>query len=310
VATPGRLIDHLERGTVSLAGVETVVLDEADEMISMGFKDALEFVLSHVDKEKCRTWLFAATMSPELRRVANTYLKAPKTAEVNRSEMLSGTVTQSYYTVREKNKAKGLCKLIDMSDDFYGIVFCQTKSLVMDLTQYLRSHGHKVDCLHGDKSQFERERTLNLFRDRKINVLVCSDVAARGLDVKDITHVVNFSLPHELESYVHRIGRTGRSGKPGVAISLVAPVQVPMIDRIERHTKTKMQPGTFPSRKVISRKKLARLLPDYQSVGGFEKAREILDENWMRTLEGMSKQDIAARFLALAYPELFDDTDL
>jgi len=309
VATPGRLVDHLRQGTVSLEKVRTIVLDEADEMISMGFQEELEYVLKHIPSKSRNTWLFAATMSQALRKVADQYLNKPKTAQINRKDILSGTVKQIYYTVREKNKPKGLCKLIDMADDFYGLIFCQTKVLVVELTQYLSARGYRVDCLHGDKTQFEREKTFALFREKQINILVCSDVAARGLDVKELTHVINYSLPVDSESYIHRIGRTGRSGKAGMALSLVAPSQMNQLERIERVTKTRMELDTFPSRKVVSIKKMARLLPKFTGALGHEKATEVLDEPWLALFEGMTKTEIAARFLALQFPDLFDDRE-
>lgn len=309
VATPGRLIDHLKRGTFSLDAVSTIVFDEADEMISMGFKEDLEFILQQLPPEECHRWMFAATMNSDLRRIADTYLRSPKLVQVNRTEMLSGTVQQVYYTVREKNKPKGLCKVIDMADEFYGLIFCQTKALVVELTEYLKVRGYRVDCLHGDKSQSERERTLALFREKNVNILVCSDVAARGLDVKELTHVINYSLPYEFDSYVHRIGRTGRSGKEGIAISLVSPGQMDLVGRIEKRTKTKFESAVFPSRKDISTKKLARLLPQFQAALGHEKAKDILDATWLEALDGMSKAEIAGRFLALSLPELFDDRE-
>lgn len=309
VATPGRLIDHLEKGTLVLDNVSTVVLDEADEMVSMGFKEELETLLKGVGPE-CNRWMFAATMSSELRRVADRYLRKPKLAQINRTEMLSGTVRQVYYTVREKNKTKGLCKIIDMTDNFYGIIFCQTKALVVTLTEYMRARGYRVDCLHGDKSQAERERTLRLFREKNTTMLVCSDVAARGLDVKDLTHVINYSLPLDLDSYVHRIGRTGRSGAQGLALSLVAPTQSDLIARIERITKSKMEQGNFPTRKAISVKRMTELLPKFSEVLGHEKAAEILNDDWKAKLADLSKEEIAARFLAMAFPDLFDDREL
>jgi ATP-dependent RNA helicase DeaD len=309
VATPGRLIDHLKQGTFSLNEVKTVVFDEADEMISMGFKDDLEFILSQIRGEDCSRWLFAATMSPGLRKVADRYLRKPKLAQINKNEMLSGTVKQLYFTVREKNKPKGLCKLLDMADDFYGLIFCQTKATVVALTEFMRVRGYRVDCLHGDKSQSERERTLTLFRAKNVNILVCSDVAARGLDVKELTHVINYSLPMEFDSYVHRIGRTGRSQSQGIAINLVSPQQMNLVGQIERVTKSKMEAGIFPTRKEISQKKMATLLPQFLQVFGHEKGSAVLEGDWAKTLEGMTKHEIAGRFLAMSFPDLFDDRD-
>jgi ATP-dependent RNA helicase DeaD len=309
VATPGRLVDHLQRGTISLSRVRTVVLDEADEMISMGFKEALETILQQTPERKRNIWLFSATLSPTLRKVAETYMRDPRSAEINRREMLSNTVRQFYFTVREKNKPQVLCKLIDFADDFYGLIFCQTKALVIDLTRFLQSRGYQVDCLHGDMEQLARNRTMAAFRDRQVRILVCSDVAARGLDVKELTHVINYSIPRELDSYVHRIGRTARSGKSGLALSLVTPADSHLVARIEKITRSKMEPGTFPSQKEVSGKKLARLLPQLSAVAGHARAEAALDSDWKAMLDGMTKTEIAARFLALSFPDVFAESE-
>ena len=162
------------------------MLDEADEMISMGFKEDLEAILKATHRDNGHIWLFSATMSPEVRRVAATYLRKPRQVQVNRVEMLSTTVEQIYYPVQESDKPEILCKIIECADEFYGLVFCQTKALVMDLTQYMSGRGYKVDSLHGDKTQNDRERTMQAFRDRKVNLLICTDVASRGLEVKEL----------------------------------------------------------------------------------------------------------------------------
>lgn len=307
VGTPGRLVDHIERGTLNLEHVKFVILDEADEMISMGFKDELEAVLQAVNRDQANIWLFSATMSKEVRRVADTYLKAPASIQINKTEVVPSAIKQIYYIVRESDKAEILCKMIEVADNFYGIIFCQTKSLVVDLTSYLIDRGYKVDSLHGDKDQKSRERTMQSFRDRKVKILVCTDVASRGLDVKDITHVINYSLPRELDSYVHRIGRTARSGKEGFALSLVTPAQERLVYRIEDMTKSRMQKGEIPSRRQVGEKKVAGLLPKFQTQKFSDKAVELLDETWKALLEGMSKEEIAARFLVMLNPSLFSN---
>jgi ATP-dependent RNA helicase DeaD len=307
VGTPGRVIDHLEKGTLKLDNLQTVILDEADEMISMGFKDELDRILSATPRESANIWLFSATMSPEVRRVADTYLTTPKQVQINRTEMLSATVEQSYYFSRESNKPEILCKIIDMAEDFYGIIFCQTKALVMDLTQLLSNQGYKVDCLHGDKDQRARERTMQLFRDRTVNVLVCTDVAARGLDVKDITHVINYSLPRELDSYVHRIGRTARSGKAGFAISLVTPSHKGLLTRIERLTKSRIVEGEIPTRKDVGVKKVKQMFEKFMSQKFHERATSVLPEEWVEALENMPADEIAGRFIAMTMPDVFED---
>jgi ATP-dependent RNA helicase DeaD len=319
VGTPGRLCDHLDKGTLSLKNLEVLILDEADEMISMGFKDDLEKILQACGQtqesedgaeESQRTndiWLFSATMSREVRHVADEYLSQPKQVQINKTEMLSGTVEQLYYITQESNKPEILCKLIEAAEDLYGLVFCQTKALVTDLTRYLAEKGYKVDCLHGDMDQKARDRTMQAFRDRKVSILVCTDVACRGLDVKDITHVFNYSIPRELDNYVHRIGRTGRSGKTGIAMSLVTPSHRVLVGRIEKMTKSRMTEGRVPTRKEIGAKKVGNLLSKFQEQAHFARATELLGKEWKEALSAMDSDEIASRFLMLTFPDLFVD---
>ncbi len=305
VGTPGRLVDHMERGTISLENVETVVLDEADEMISMGFKESLEYILGTIPPGVSNTWLFSATMGREVRGVADQYLTNPKQVQINRTEMLPSTVEQFYYPTQEGNKPEILCRLIDGADDFYGLVFFQTKALVDEVNQLLKSRGYNSDCLHGDMDQTARDRVMRAFRERRVNVLLCTDVASRGLDVKDVTHVINYSIPRELDNYVHRIGRTARIGKSGVAMSLVTPSHRVLLGRIERMTKTKIREAKVPTQKEISLKKVARLLPEFQGADMHARALELLGDEWKQALAEMQPQEVASRFLSLMHPELF-----
>lgn len=307
VGTPGRVIDHLEKGTLNLKNLKTIVLDEADEMISMGFREDLEKVLDASPRETTNIWLFSATMSKEVKRVADKYLREPEFIQINRTEVLSSTIEQLYMKVREGNKPEVLRKIIDATDDFYGIIFCQTKALVIELTQYLSESGYKVDCLHGDRDQNSRERTMQSFRNRKVSVLVCTDVAARGLDVKDVTHVINYSLPRELESYVHRIGRTARSGKQGIAISLVTPSHFHLLSQVERITKSKIAETRIPNRKDIAEKKLSKVLTQFQEAKDFTRLSEILGDQWKASLAELPVEEVAMRFLAMMMPDLTID---
>lgn len=307
VGTPGRVIDHMERGTLKLDQLHTFILDEADEMISMGFKEDLETVLAQAPKEASNIWLFSATMSKEIRKVADTYLTTPKLVQINRTEMLSDKVEQLFYITRESDKPEVLCKLIEAADDFYGVIFCQTKSLVTDLSHFLTSKGYKVDNLHGDKDQKARERTMLAFRNRQVRILVCTDVAARGLDVKDVTHVINYSIPRELDSYVHRIGRTARSGKSGYAMSLVTPATRSLIGRIEKMTNSKMKEGKVPTRKDIGSIKVAKILTQFQEQANYVRAMEFVGTDWQTTTAGMPIEEVIGRFLALSNPEVFED---
>lgn len=307
VGTPGRIVDHINRGTLKLNVLTTLVLDEADEMISMGFKEDLQTILSQAPRESSNIWLFSATMSRDVRRVADDYLKSPKQVQVNRTEMLSGTVEQLYYRAQESDKPEILCKLIDAADDFYGLVFCQTKALVVDLTQYLLERNYKVDCLHGDKDQNARDRSMRAFRDRKVTLLICTDVASRGLDVKDITHVINYSLPRELDIYVHRIGRTGRSGKAGIAMSLVTQSHRILVSKLEQLTKTRMTEGRIPSRREIGERRIAQSLDKFKSQTLHLKAMEFITPAWREALSDMSEEEVVGRFLCLSFPEWFEE---
>ena len=313
VGTPGRLIDHMEKGSLVLDDLNVVVLDEADEMISMGFKEDLEAILAAAPRESSNIWLFSATMSSEIRKLADGYLVEPAFIQINRTEVVPDTIEQLYYKTHEGDKPEILCKLIEAADDFFGLVFCQTKALVVDLTRYLKDRGYQVDCLHGDMDQDARERTMRAFRERKVKVLVCTDVASRGLDVKDITHVVNYSLPRELDNYVHRIGRTARSGKTGVAMSLVTPSHKGLISRIERMTKSRMNEGRIPSRKEIGAKKVSKCLAVFEGVQEQAHSRAVSllegDEAWKAALATLTSEQIAGRFLALMNPDIFGERD-
>jgi ATP-dependent RNA helicase DeaD len=305
IGTPGRIVDHLERGTLNLSQVKTLILDEADEMISMGFKEEMETILRAVSQEDCNKWMFSATMSRDVRKVADEFLKDPEFVQINKTEMLPSTIKQIFYMTHEADKPSLLCDLIDAADGFYGLVFCQTKALVTDLTNYLVDRGYKVDNLHGDKDQTSRERTMRSFRERKVSLLICTDVASRGLDVKDITHVINYSIPRELDSYVHRVGRTARSGKEGFAMSLVTNSHKGLIGQIERMTKSKMIQGMRPTANEIALKKLAQVFPKFEKVKLTEKALETLDETWKTLLAGLSAEQVATKFLAMIHPEIF-----
>jgi ATP-dependent RNA helicase DeaD len=310
VGTPGRIIDHLERGTLILDNLQTVILDEADEMISMGFKSEIEFILEKVNQEvKHTTWLFSATMSREVRKIADQFLDNPKQIQINKTEVLSASVTQLYYTVREEEKPQVIEKIIDMNQDFYGLIFCQTKMLVTDLTSDLKARGYPVDCLHGDMDQNARERAMKAFKSKTTTVMVCTDVASRGIDVKELTHVINYSLPRELDLYVHRIGRTGRGGKEGIALSLVTPSHMGLVGRIERATQSRMLRSPVPSDADVLQIKIGKMLNKFfdaaaeskegKGPDGVAKIKEIVAQSeWRKKLGYLDKEEIVARFLA------------
>jgi len=306
VGTPGRIIDHLERGTLNLNHLQTVILDEADEMISMGFKSEIEFILEKVNQEeKHQTWLFSATMSREVRKIADQFLDSPKQIQINKTEVVSSAVRQLFYQVREDEKPQVIEKIIDLTPNFFGLIFCQTKALVIDLTQILKSRGYPVDCLHGDMDQNARERAMKAFKSKQTTVMVCTDVASRGIDVKELTHVINYSLPRELDLYVHRIGRTGRGGSEGIALSLVTASHMGLITRIERATQSKITRAQVPADSEVLQVKVGKLLTQFfesEETKGAQSTSTIkaliVQSEWRKKLGYMDKEEIVARFLS------------
>ncbi|GGJ04533.1 RNA helicase [Alicyclobacillus cellulosilyticus] len=246
IGTPGRVLDHIRRGTLKLQSVQTVVLDEADEMLDMGFIDDIEAILRETPSER-QTLLFSATFPPEVRRLAVRYMRSPEHVTVTRGEMTAPLTEQVYYKVLERNKLESLCRIIDSEEVALGIIFCRTKRGVDELVEALLARGYLVDGLHGDLSQAQRDRVMKKFRQGEIELLVATDVAARGLDVENVTHVINYDMPQDPESYVHRIGRTGRAGKRGLAITLVTPREFKLLKQIERETGAKMTARDVPS---------------------------------------------------------------
>lgn len=232
IGTPGRVIDHLKRKTLSVDRVQMVVLDEADEMLDMGFIEDMEAILKQTNPDR-QTLLFSATMPPAIQKLSYKYMKNPKTVTINRGEVTAPSINQVYYKVLERNKLESLCRIIDSEDIELGILFCRTKKGVSELTEALQARGYMADGLHGDLSQAQRDSVMKKFRDSSIEFLIATDVAARGIDVDNVTHVINYDIPQDPESYVHRIGRTGRAGRTGLALTLVTPREMKHLRSIE-----------------------------------------------------------------------------
>jgi ATP-dependent RNA helicase DeaD len=240
VGTPGRIIDHINRGTLRLEHVRTVVLDEADEMLNMGFIEDIEAILRHVPTER-QTLLFSATMPDPIRRIAERFMNDPELVKVKAKEMTVPNIQQYYLEVHEKKKFDILTRLLDIQAPELAIVFGRTKRRVDELAEALNLRGYAAEGIHGDLSQAKRLSVLRKFKEGSIEILVATDVAARGLDISGVTHVYNFDIPQDPESYVHRIGRTGRAGKTGVAMTFVTPREIGQLHHIERTTKRKME---------------------------------------------------------------------
>lgn len=253
VSTPGRLVDLIEQGKVDLSEARFLILDEADEMLSFGFQDSLERIREELSGGNLQTWLFSATMSPSVQNLSRKILDEPRNFMISNGSEAALRLESFAAVVFEEDKEKALQLLLKKEPDFYGIIFAQTKKQVADLEIALRPLGMGVESLHGDKPQVERHRVLDRIRNRQSRILVATDVAARGLDIQDLTHVVNFEIPWDIETYTHRIGRTARAGKAGIVWTLVRPKEAPKLARFERALKFKFQNLKIPSqREVVS----------------------------------------------------------
>jgi len=255
VGTPGRIMDHLRRKTLKLKNLRYLILDEADEMLNMGFIEDIEFILGHTPDEK-RTLLFSATMPGPIRDLAKKYMKETVSLKVESDNLTTDLTRQIYFEVSRDDKFEALCQLIDMEEEFYGLIFCRTKNDVDTISSRLIERGYDAEGLHGDMTQAIRQKVMDRLKKRHISILVATDVAARGLDVQDLTHVVNFSLPQGPEAYVHRIGRTGRAGKQGTAVTFITPSEYRKLGFIQKIAKSEITKGKLPKvEDIIERKK-------------------------------------------------------
>ncbi len=245
IGTPGRLNDHLRRKTLSLKNLKILVLDEADIMLDMGFKEDIDFILNHAPLDR-RIWLFSATVMSGIKQLIKSHMSNVAVVKASEKGVVSSQVKQYFCIVPTRKRVEASARFIEAAPDFYGIIFCQTKTLTSEVTEQLASRGFKVDCLHGDMKQSVRNRVIKGFRNKDFNILVATNVAARGIDVSDLTHVINFAIPEEHESYIHRIGRTGRAGKEGIAIVFVAPHDMYRVKRLEKNAQTSLQEITIP----------------------------------------------------------------
>ena len=298
IGTPGRVMDHLERGTLSLAEVTTVVLDEADRMLDMGFRDDIEKILSQAPPER-QTVLFSATVPPPIQDIIRRFTKDPAQVRIQSQALTVPAIEQVYYEVDRRSKLEVLCRLIDLEDVKLGIVFCATKIMVDELTSHLAARGYRAEALHGDLSQSMRERVMGRFRQRQIEFLVATDVAARGLDVDDVEVVFNYDLPHDGEDYVHRIGRTGRAGKTGKAVTFVAGREIYKLQNIQRFTKARIQRQRVPSLDEVEERRTEALFERVRETleAGSYRRRDQAVDRWLEA--GHSPTDIASALLHL-----------
>ena len=259
VATPGRLMDMIRRKLLKINEVGCVVLDEADEMLNMGFKEDIDEILSYTPDEKS-TWLFSATMPKGVEKIAMKYMQNPIEVTIGSKNESAKNIKHVCYTVKDRDRYAGVKRIIDFNPNIYGLIFCRTKRTTQDVADKLMKDGYSAEPLHGDLSQMQRDKVMKKFREKTIQVLVATDVAARGIDVNDISHVINYHLPDDTESYTHRSGRTARAGKFGISIAFITPRERGKISSIEKHIKTNFHFEEIPSGKEVCRQQLFSLV--------------------------------------------------
>ena len=300
VATPGRLIDLMERKAARLDEVENVVLDEADEMLNMGFTESIDTILAGVPKNR-NTLLFSATMSRDIEKIARNYLTDPKEIVVGSRNEGAEKVNHEYYLVHARDKYAALKRIVDYQPKIYAIVFCRTRMETQEVADKLIQDGYNAEALHGELSQAQRDLTMQKFRQKRVQLLVATDVAARGLDVDELTHVINYGLPDDIESYTHRSGRTGRAGKRGTSISIVHLREKGKIRRIEKEIGKKFVRGHLPSPKDICTKQLYNVIDKLERTEVDEQQIASFMPEVMRKLDWMDKDDIVKRIVASAF---------
>ena len=310
VGTPGRVIDHLNRKTLNLRDIEYLILDEADEMLNMGFIEDMEEIMKHTNSRK-KTLLFSATIPARIKALASKYMAGYEFITIEKQLPTVSLTEQIYYEVHAADKFEALCRIIDIEEDFYGLVFCRTKNDVDTVVSHLNERGYDADFIHGDISQNQREKTLDRFKKKKVNVLVATDVAARGLDVYNMTHVINYALPQDPEGYVHRIGRTGRAGRQGTAITFITPSEYQKLMFIQRKAKTDIKKFKVPNVKDIIKAKTRKINEDISAMNSEE-----IDANYYnwakRLLENNNTTEVLAKILNYSFndklnPSLYNE---
>jgi len=300
VATPGRLIDLIERKAVDLDNISYVVLDEADEMLNMGFQEDIEFILQNTPNREA-TWLFSATMPPEIRKVSKKYMESPVEVTVGKVNTGNKNIDHQYYVTSAHHRYETLKRIIDFNPEMYAIIFTRTKADAQNIAEKLSREGYNIDALHGDLTQNQRDKVMREFRERTLQLLIATDVAARGIDVKDITHVINYELPDDVEVYTHRSGRTGRAGNTGICMSIVHTRELGKLRQIERIVQCRFNKLEIPSGKDVCRKQLYtymdKLLQADITNEAFETYVPLMEEKFAE----MSKEELLRRLTALEF---------
>ena len=300
VATPGRLMDLMERNEANISQVRTVVLDEADEMLDMGFKEDIDRILSDTPKDK-NVWLFSATFPKEVERIARTYMNKPKEIVIGSKNEAQKNIEHLAFVIHERDRYQGLKRLLDFYPEIYGIIFCRTRMETQQVAEKLIKDGYPSAPIHGDLSQAQRDQVMRGFREKSINILVATDVAARGIDVDSVTHVIHYNLPDDIESYTHRSGRTGRAGKTGISMSLCNTRERGRIFLIEKQTGLKINFGKIPEGEAICEKQLYAMIEKMANVTVKDEEIQPFMEKVMTDLAEMSKEEVIKRFVSIEF---------
>ena len=300
VATPGRLIDLIERKAIDLQKVKYVVLDEADEMLNMGFRDDIDFVLKNtVNRES--TWLFSATMPPEVRAISKNYMETPKEVTVGKKNSGNVNIDHQFFVVGAQHRYEALKRLIDFNPGMYGIIFTRTKADAQDISERLAKSGYEIEALHGDLSQQQRDKVMGRFRSKNLQLLIATDVAARGIDVDGITHVINYELPDDMEVYTHRSGRTGRAGKTGICLSICHSRETYKIKSLERMINSQFHKVDVPSGKDVCRKQFFHFMDKLMLADVSHGDYETYMPDLMEKFADVSKEEVLQRVAALEF---------
>lgn len=305
VATPGRMLDIIGRKAIDFSNVKYVVLDEADEMLNMGFQEDINEILSTTPDDK-KTWLFSATMPPEVRRIARNYMDNPTELTMGTKNTGNVNIEHEYYVVRARDKYAALKRIVDFNPEIFAVVFCKTKMDTQDVAEHLIKDGYNADALHGDLSQQQRDKVMQRFRDRHMQLLIATDVAARGIDVNNVTHVINYSLPDEIESYTHRSGRTGRAGKTGISICIINSKETGKIRQIERIIGKQFTKAELPTGFDVCEKQLFSLVHKVNNVEVNESQIEQYIPRIMDQFAELSKEEVIKRFASLEFNRFLD----
>ncbi|MCX8489659.1 MAG: DEAD/DEAH box helicase [Cyclobacteriaceae bacterium] len=300
VATPGRLIDLIERRVVSLSTIKYVVLDEADEMLNMGFKDAIDEILSGTSDEK-NVWLFSATMPREVREISKNYMNNPQELTMGERNQGNENIDHQYIVVDERDKYQALKRMVDYTTDIFGVIFCRTKIDTQRVAESLMKDGYNADALHGDLTQMQRDRVMKSFKNKTLQMLVATDVAARGIDVTGITHVIHMNMPDEMEYYTHRSGRTARAGKKGISLAIVSKKEMGKISQVEKALKRRFTKIMIPTGDEVCQRKIMELTRKMRNVEVNEEEIDSFLPEVYHELRDLTKEDIIKRFASIEF---------